>query len=109
MLSERCRIEDNTVLPPDTMVPPYAIFAGSPGRQIGTMPEIADRIQASKATSVLRRFVGNGVAGDVMRGAHWMLLLLLLFVLPLAHSRWCSLFFFLWDDSEYYDNFVQGD
>ena len=83
MLSERCRIEDNTVLPPDTMVPPYAIFAGSPGRQIGTMPEIADRIQASKATSVLRRFVGNGVAGDVMRGAHWMLLLLLLlFALP---------------------------
>eukprot|EP00043_Microstomoeca_roanoka_P017362 m.180978 g.180978 ORF g.180978 m.180978 type:complete len:258 (+) comp16624_c0_seq5:91-864(+) len=57
ILSERCCIEDNTVLPPDTMVPPYAIFAGSPGRQVGTMPEITDKIQTAMATTYYDQFV----------------------------------------------------
>ena len=31
MLKDCCKIEDNTVLAPETVVPPFTVFSGSPG------------------------------------------------------------------------------
>lgn len=33
------RIEDNTILPPGTVVPAMTVFAGSPGKPVGDLPE----------------------------------------------------------------------
>ena len=32
VLKDCCAIADNTVLPPETVVPPFTVFSGSPGR-----------------------------------------------------------------------------
>ncbi|EED90657.1 predicted protein, partial [Thalassiosira pseudonana CCMP1335] len=34
-----CIIEDNTVIPPDMIVPPFSRVRGSPGRIVGSLPE----------------------------------------------------------------------
>eukprot|EP00571_Detonula_confervacea_P012707 CAMPEP_0172298622 /NCGR_PEP_ID=MMETSP1058-20130122/1193_1 /TAXON_ID=83371 /ORGANISM="Detonula confervacea, Strain CCMP 353" /LENGTH=229 /DNA_ID=CAMNT_0013007903 /DNA_START=21 /DNA_END=710 /DNA_ORIENTATION=+ len=34
-----CIIEDNTLIPPDMVVPPFSRVRGSPGKIIGTLPE----------------------------------------------------------------------
>ena len=31
MLKDCCRIEDNAVLPPETVVAPFTVFKGNPG------------------------------------------------------------------------------
>ena len=31
MLKDCCSIADNTVLPPETVVPPFSLFSGNPG------------------------------------------------------------------------------
>lgn len=38
-LKEACRIADNTVLPADTTVPSYALYAGNPGQFVEELPE----------------------------------------------------------------------
>ena len=35
VLKDCCAIADNTVLPPETVVPPFTIFSGSPGNCFG--------------------------------------------------------------------------
>ncbi|KAH9383910.1 hypothetical protein HPB48_025802 [Haemaphysalis longicornis] len=39
VLKDCCMIEDNTVLAPETVVPAFAIFSGSPGLFSGELPE----------------------------------------------------------------------
>lgn len=46
MLSDCCRILENTVLAPGTVVPPFAIFGGSPGVMVGRLPGSFQRTMA---------------------------------------------------------------
>ncbi|XP_077489849.1 dynactin 5, p25 subunit isoform X2 [Amblyomma americanum] len=39
VLKDCCMIEDNTVLAPETVVPAFAVFSGSPGLFAGELPE----------------------------------------------------------------------
>ncbi|XP_060530384.1 dynactin subunit 5 [Cylas formicarius] len=39
ILKDCCVIEDNTVLAPETVVPPFTRYSGSPGKQVGDLPE----------------------------------------------------------------------
>lgn len=38
-LKDCCVIEDNTILAPETVVPPFSRYGGSPGSYIGDLPE----------------------------------------------------------------------
>ena len=51
ILKDCCRIEDNSVLPPDTVVPPFTIFSGSPGQAVGELPSSTQdlMIEATRA------------------------------------------------------------
>lgn len=39
VLRDCCVIEDNTVLAPETVVPPFTRYGGSPGMHVGDVPE----------------------------------------------------------------------
>jgi len=39
ILKDCCRIEDNTILPPDTVVPCFCVFSGTPGTYTDMLPE----------------------------------------------------------------------
>ena len=34
VLKDCCAIADNTVLPPETVVPPFTLYSGSPGKSL---------------------------------------------------------------------------
>ena len=39
MLKDFVRIEDGTTVPPDMVIPPFSIVAGSPAKIVGEVPE----------------------------------------------------------------------
>ena len=51
VLKDCCYIEDNSVVPPETVVPTFTRFSGSPAKRKGELPENA---QASDLCSVLK-------------------------------------------------------
>lgn len=57
MLKDCCAVLDGTVLAPDTVVPPFAVFAGNPGRQIGELPEITQELMIDYTWSFYRNFL----------------------------------------------------
>lgn len=57
MLKDCCAILDGTVLPPDTVVPPFAVFAGNPGRQVGELPEITQELMIDFTWSFYRNML----------------------------------------------------
>lgn len=56
MLKDCCAILDGTVLAPETVVPPFAVFAGNPGRQVGELPEITPELMTDFTWSFYRNF-----------------------------------------------------
>jgi len=51
VLKDCCKIEDNTVLPTDTVVPPFTVFGGVGGRIIGELPECFEEVMKQECIS----------------------------------------------------------
>ena len=56
ILKDCCRIEDNTVLPPETIVPPFMIYAGNPGQCVGELPPSTQEIMSEVTRGVYQHF-----------------------------------------------------
>lgn len=47
VIKDCARIEDNTVIPPNSVVPSFSVYKGSPGKLVDELPEsIQDIIEA---------------------------------------------------------------
>ncbi len=51
-MKDCCKIADGTILPPDTVVPPFTFFAGVPGRMVEELPECARDLHRDLARCV---------------------------------------------------------
>ena len=50
-------IADNTILPPETVVPPFAIYSGSPARHTGDLPESTQDLMIDYTKSIYHHFI----------------------------------------------------
>lgn len=57
VLKDCCRIEDNTVLPPETVVPPFAVMSGTPACHAADLPEVTPDLMADYTRSIYNHFV----------------------------------------------------
>lgn len=57
ILKDCCMIEDNTVLAPDTVVPSFAYYSGSPGTQVGQLPVCTQDLSIDYTKSFYDHFV----------------------------------------------------
>jgi len=55
-IKDCAEIADNTVLPPNTVVPALALFSGSPGKFGESLPESTQELFESQAKSYYNRF-----------------------------------------------------
>ncbi|XP_064406546.1 dynactin subunit 5-like isoform X2 [Halichondria panicea] len=51
-----CRIEDNTILPPETVVPPFSVFSGSPGMMSRDLLESTQDMMVEATRSYYQHF-----------------------------------------------------
>ncbi|XP_025829241.1 dynactin subunit 5 [Agrilus planipennis] len=56
-LRDCCVIEDNTILAPETVVPPFTRYSGSPGIQVGEVPECQQDLMIDFTRSYYQHFV----------------------------------------------------
>lgn len=54
-------IEDNTVLGPETVVPPFTRYGGSPGLVVGDLPECTQDLMVDFTRSYYEHFVPEKV------------------------------------------------
>uniref|UniRef100_A0AAZ3SK48 Dynactin subunit 5 n=1 Tax=Oncorhynchus tshawytscha TaxID=74940 RepID=A0AAZ3SK48_ONCTS len=52
-----CKILDNTVLPPETVVPPFTVFSGCPGLFSGELPECTQDLMIDVTKSYYQKFL----------------------------------------------------
>ncbi|XP_023375861.1 dynactin subunit 5, partial [Pteropus vampyrus] len=57
VLKDCCRILDNTVLPPETVVPPFTVFSGCPGLFSGELPECTQELMIDVTKSYYQKFL----------------------------------------------------
>lgn len=50
-------VEDNTVLGPETVVPPFMRYGGSPGMPVGDLPECTQDLMQDFTRSYYEHFV----------------------------------------------------
>lgn len=50
-------IADNTVLPPETVVPPFAVYSGSPAKHTEDLPEAMQDLMMDYTKSIYRHFI----------------------------------------------------
>ena len=62
ILKDCCEIMPGTVLPADTVVPPFARFAGNPGRMVSELPECTKDLHKDLARNHYVHFVPKQVA-----------------------------------------------
>ena len=55
-MKDCCQIEDNTVLPPETIVPPFTIYSGNPGRCVGELSASTQDIVTEATRSFYQHF-----------------------------------------------------
>ena len=56
VLSDCCRILDESQLAPGTVVPPFAIFGGVPARLMGKLPESYQEQRTDHTAAYYRQF-----------------------------------------------------
>jgi len=56
ILKDCCRILPGTILGPDTVVPPFAVFAGTPGQCVGQLPECVLELHREYTMNYYKRF-----------------------------------------------------
>jgi dynactin-5 len=56
ILKDCCRIEDGTVLPPETVVAPFTVFGGSPGSQVGELASSTQDLMIETTRSYYHHF-----------------------------------------------------
>lgn len=54
MLRDCCVVLDGTELSPDTIVPPFTVFGGVPGRMVGELCETAPATLVAQAEDAFR-------------------------------------------------------
>jgi len=59
IVKDCCWIEPNTVLSQDTVIPPFSIVGGCPGRIIGELPESASVDLVDECVNAFAEFVKN--------------------------------------------------
>ncbi|KAL5108411.1 Dynactin subunit 5 [Taenia crassiceps] len=57
VLKDACALLDNTVLAPETIVPPFSVFGGSPGRCVAELPECTPELMADLTRSYYDHFL----------------------------------------------------
>lgn len=57
VLKDCCLIEDNTFLPPDTIVPPFTVFSGSPAKHTENLPDITSNLMIDYTKSIYHHFI----------------------------------------------------
>ncbi|XP_046551709.1 dynactin subunit 5-like [Haliotis rubra] len=64
VLKDCCAIADNTVLPPETVVPSFTVFSGSPGKCNGELPECTQDLMVDVTVNYYQHFraMGKGKA-----------------------------------------------
>ena len=56
MLKDCCMIEDNTILPPETVVPTFSRYGGSPATKVGELPECTQDMMVDFTKSYYNNF-----------------------------------------------------
>ena len=59
VLRDNSRIEDNTILCPDTEVPPFTYYAGHPGIHVSDLPDSTIFIHTEIAQSFYNKFIAS--------------------------------------------------
>ncbi|XP_026506538.1 dynactin subunit 5 [Terrapene carolina triunguis] len=57
VLKDCCKILANTVLPPETVVPPFTVFSGCPGLFSGELPECTQELMMDVTKSYYQKFL----------------------------------------------------
>ncbi|XP_051044054.1 dynactin subunit 5-like [Phodopus roborovskii] len=57
VLKDCCKILDNTVSPPETVVPPFTVFSGCPGLFSGELPECPQELMVDVTKSYYQKFL----------------------------------------------------
>lgn len=57
VLKDCCYIEDNSVLPPETVVPSFSRYAGAPGVCTGELPECTQELMVDLTRNYYQHFV----------------------------------------------------
>ena len=59
VLKECCWIEDNTVLPPETVVAPFRVYAGNPGLPVRELPECSQDLIIELTRGYYKHFIAD--------------------------------------------------
>ncbi|KAK4887553.1 hypothetical protein RN001_003824 [Aquatica leii] len=57
VLKDCCIIEDNAIIAPETTIPPFTKYGGSPGTQVGSVPECQQDLMIDFTRSYYQHFV----------------------------------------------------
>lgn len=57
IIKDCCRIEDNTVIPPNSVVPSFSVYKGSPGKLVDELPESIQDIYEAQTKDRYSKFV----------------------------------------------------
>eukprot|EP00823_Brevimastigomonas_motovehiculus_P005950 TRINITY_DN463_c0_g2_i1.p1 TRINITY_DN463_c0_g2~~TRINITY_DN463_c0_g2_i1.p1 ORF type:complete len:252 (-),score=77.58 TRINITY_DN463_c0_g2_i1:58-813(-) len=57
ILSACCRVEDDSILAPGTVVPPFTVFSGNPARMMGRLPETYELTAREHAMEYYKYFL----------------------------------------------------
>jgi carbonic anhydrase/acetyltransferase-like protein (isoleucine patch superfamily) len=60
VLQDCCMIEDGAIVPPETVVPTFARFSGSPAKKIGELPENTQDVMIDFTKSYYQHFTPVG-------------------------------------------------
>ena len=60
VLQDCCMIEDGAIVPPETVVPTFARFGGSPAKKVGELPENTQDMMFDFTKSVYQHFIPVG-------------------------------------------------